>query len=353
MPEWIIRPATLDDRDEAVALMDRAFGPDEHRSALWDWAFADNPYADELYYLVADTGSALAAQYATMPVAMQHDGRPVRGLISLFTATDPAFQHRGLFRTLAQTLYDRTRERFPIVYGFPNHRSARGFYKHLDWVDLRPYPSLRRPLRNGARHADGTRAAEVAARLLDAGARVGRDPTLEIVEIAAFDGTANQVWEQLRPRIATAVIRDETFLNWRFVRSPFAYQRFLALRDGRPVGLAVLAAESGDGKARLMELMIAPSEKAAVARTLLAHVIERATALGAFGLGFIATRRHPQYRQLIAAGLIPNLRLAAEPSPIDKPINSFGARVNGPGVTPSRLLHIDDWYLSTADQDWL
>ena len=34
-------------------------------------------------------------------------------------------------------------------------------------------------------------------------------------------------------------------------------------------------------------------------------------------------------------------------------MSSFGVRVIGPGVAPSRVLHIDDWYLSSADQDWI
>jgi GNAT superfamily N-acetyltransferase len=353
MPDWVIRPATLDDRDASLALMDRAYGRDERRADLWDWAFADNPNTDELYYLVADTGAALAAQYATLPVAMQHHGRSIRGLISLFTATDPSFQRRGLFRTLAQELYDNTRETCPIVFGFPNELSAPGFYNHLDWVDLRPYPHLLRPLRNRGRHAGGTRATGLAGWLLDCLGRFGQDKTVTVRPIDDFTGIANGIWDALRPHLGTAVIRDESFLNWRFVRSPFKYLRLVATRRGKPVGIAVVAIEPGDGKVRLMEFMIAPGQPLSVTRTLLAHVIENATTSGAFGLGFVATRCHPQWKAMLAAGLLPTVRLSRHLSSMDGPPVSFGVRVNGPGVMPNQVLHIDDWHLSSADQDWL
>jgi GNAT superfamily N-acetyltransferase len=353
MPEWEVRSATLGDREPAIALMDRAFGEDPSRAALWDWAFTRNPCTPELYYLVADTGSELAAQYAAVPVAMQYQGQPIRGLLSLFTATDPGFQRRGLFRTLAQALYDSAGETCPLVFGFPNEQSAPTFYKHLGWVDVRPFPHLRRPLRNRGGHPGASRAATVAGRVLEAADRLGRDGSVEVVSVDDFTGIADALWEEMAPLAGTAIVRDERFMNWRFVDSPYAYVRLVAMRAGRPVGLAVLAAQATDGRARLMELIVSPSEGAGVTRALLARVVELANGLGAYGIGFVATPRHPQWRQLVAAGLIPQLRLPPSRSPIDEPMSSFGVRVIGPGVAPSRVLHIDDWYLSSADQDWI
>jgi GNAT superfamily N-acetyltransferase len=353
MSEWTIRSATLADRDAAIVLMDRAFGPAKHRAELWDWAFAKNPHTRELYYLLADTGRGLAAQYAAVPVAMQHLGQPIRGLLSLFTATDPDFQRRGLFRTLAQTLYDNARDTCPLVFGFPNENSAPSFYKHLGWVDLRPFPDLRRPLRNSGRHSAGNRATALGARALEVADRFGRDRSITIVQVDDFSGIADLLWEQIRHQVGTAIIRGDQFLNWRFVRSPFHYIRLVAMRKGKPAGLAVIAADSSDGKARLMEFIVNPSEGLGVTRALLARVVELATASGAYGLGFVATPRHPQYKALLAAGLVPVISVRRPPSPIDQPIGSFGVRVNSPGVAPSRVLHIDDWFLSGADQDWL
>jgi len=353
MSEWTIRSATLADRDAAIALMDRANGPAKNRAELWDWAFVHNPHTSDLYYLVADTGAGLAAQYAAVPVAMQHDGQRIRGLLSMFTATDPDFQRRGLFRTLAQTLYDNAKDTCPLVFGFPNHKSGPGLYKHLNWVDLRPYPHLRRPLRNGGGHPGGTWATTLGARALDVAGLIGRDKTITVLPVDNFTGISDQIWNQVKSHAGTAIIRDESFLNWRFVQSPFEYLRLVATRDEEPVGIAVLATDRSNGKARLMEFMVATGEKPGVARTLLSHIVELATESGAYGLGFIATPRHPQWKTMLAAGLLPINRMPFQPSSINEYTSSFGVRVNSPAVIPSRVLHVNNWYLSSADQDWL
>lgn len=351
MPEWTTRLATLDDREGALALMDRAFGPSRHRIELWDWAFASNPNTSDLYYMVADTGTSLVAQYAAVPVAMQHRGRPILGLLSMFTATDPDFQGRGLFRTLARALYERTRETCPVIFGFPNDKSGPIFYTHLGWTELRPFPLLRRPLRNTAHHVNGSWVTSLCARALDILGTIGTDSSITVVQVESFAGVADPLWSQIKSRVGTAIVRDETFLNWRFVQSPFTYTRLVALREGEPVGLAVVTADNSNGKARLMELMVSPREKLAVTRTLLARVIELATDSGAYGLGFVATPRHPQHKAMIAGGLLP--AWSSSLPPVDERAGSFGVRVNGRAVDPSKVLHIEDWYLSSADQDWL
>jgi len=99
--------------------------------------------------------------------------------------------------------------------------------------------------------------------------------------------------------------------------------------------------------------MVKPGEGVGVARALLSRVIGAATESGAYGLGFIATRRHPQWRALLAAGLLPVMGERLGASRLGAGDNAFGVRVNGPGVDPSSVLDIDGWYLSGADQDWL
>ncbi len=217
---------------------------------------------------------------------MQYLGQPITGLLSLFTATDPDFQRRGLFRTLAQELYAASSDRCPIVFGFPNEQSAPSFYKHLGWVDVRPFPHLRRPLRGDG----GTGAAALAGRALEVAGRVGRDRSVEVVQIADFSGVADPIWEAVAPTAGVAIIRDERFLNWRFVESPYPYVRLAAMRDGVAVGLAVLAGEATGGRARLMELLVAPTEGAGVVRALLARVVELANDIGRLRPRL---RRHP------------------------------------------------------------
>jgi hypothetical protein len=323
----------------------------------WDWIFLENTANAPMYYLVADAGDRFAGQYATMPVRLQHDGKPVLGLLSLDTATDPDFGRQGIFTTLARQLYEQAAEEAPIVFGFPNASSAPGFYRKLGWVELRPLPLLIRPLGN-AKQALGAwrpklapvgslialltpliRAFEHAVKL------TAERGSASVQPLESFSGWTDDLWAQLSPDLGTCAVRDATYLNWRFCSSPYTYHRYVLHRGTAPIGFAVTAFRpSRVGKlAYLMELM-APKNDRAGARLLLAHAFLDAAHRGATAMLTLATRRHPHRRAMLQSGFVPS------PEHLNTNL-SFGVRDNGPGSVPNNLFHIDDWYLSGADLD--
>jgi hypothetical protein len=283
-------------------------------------------------------------------VPLQHEGKTVRGLLSLFTATDPDFTRQGIFRTLAARLYEDASSSAPIVFGFPNRSSAPGFYRNLGWVDLGACPVLRRPLANRHPRSRLLPVAALALRALDRVSAAGTGIRVECV--GEFDQRVTALWERVRGALGTTVVRDATYLNWRFVSSPFRYRRYLAWRGDQPVGLAVLADAVSDGRAYLMELLVPGDDREAV-RGLVAATVEDASAKGVPVLCLMATRRHPNWRGLVGCGFLPEasafIRLSARSA--DPPPSSFGLRINGAGVTANSVLHIDDWHLSGADTD--
>lgn len=357
-PSWTVRPAGPDDRDAAVALMRRAFGDEreEVATARWEWLFAGNTAGTPWHYLVADAGDRLAAQYATMPVRAQHDGEPTLALLSLHTATDPDFERRGLFTGLARQVYEEAADEAPIVFGFPNPSSAPGFYRKLEWVELRPFPLLVRPLgRVGElaaaarpRLAPAARALRLARPLLDLSAspRLRRGRGARVTALDGFGPWADELWQELAPSLGTCAVRDAAYLEWRFCRGPFSYRRYALERSGDPVGFAVttLATARGVPVAYLMELMAAPDDVRG-ARLLLANALADAARDGAAAVYAIATSRHPHHRTLRRAGFLAGGSLGTT--------FSFGVRRNGPAARPDALFHVDDWYLSGADLDYL
>jgi hypothetical protein len=312
-----------------------------------------------MHYLLAEAGDRLAGQYAVMPVRLQHDGRAMTGLLSLHTVTDPEFERQGIFTTLARQLYADASMAAPVVFGFPNTNSAPIFYNRLDWVELRPFPILMRPLGNVRGPVRGWQPRlEPLARIVDAIAPVARLADRAIARggarrtalVEPFDrfGTwADRLWADLAPALGTCTIRDAAYLNWRFtdVPPPFRYERLALTRAGHTAGFAVWTHVPwrGGRMAYLMELMAAPSDRAG-ARLLLAHVVLDAARAGASAIYAVATRRHPHRRDMVRMGLLP------VPQRWDVP-RSFGARHNGPGAVPDKLFHIDDWHLSGADLD--
>jgi hypothetical protein len=97
-----------------------------------------------------------------------------------------------------------------------------------------------------------------------------------------------------------------------------------------------------------MELMVAPGDRAG-ARLLLARAIRDAFARGAVALRAIVSPRHPHRSAFRRLGFMP------VPERLKRRAGwTFGVGVLDPSaVVMNELMHIDDWYLSGADLDYI
>jgi hypothetical protein len=340
--------------------MHRAFGTGVAESSVqrWNWLFGAEGGPDPAHYLLADAGHDLAGQYALLPLRMQHDGRQIMGLLSLDTATDPRFERQGIFTTLARQLYDEASEQMPLIIGFPNPKSAPVLYQKLDWVEVRPYPLLIRPLTDLApilgawkqSLAGIGRVLNVATPLLRLASHtelaLSQTTGATVARFQRFGPWADDLWSCLAPGFRSATIRDAAFLNWRFCDSPRQYELYGLERRGEFVGFAVsrLRASHVGSVADLMELMVRPDD-AAGARALLSRVIIDSAANGAIALHALISTNHPHRRQMYRLGLLP------VPAPLASK-HSFGVRINGRRAKPNAALHADDWYLTASDIDF-
>jgi predicted N-acetyltransferase YhbS len=357
---WVIRPATREDREAALALSQRAFGtllPDA--KALWSWQFLEPAWGKRMYYFVADSGSRLIGQSAAWPVQVQHQHRTVLGLLSVSSSVDPEFNGRGVFPALARRLFTDAESEAPLVFGFPNQQAAPVYYGRLNFVELRPLPllvlplgKLRRVLATWKPRLKPVAALfEAASPLLRLAAwvasAVAEARGAQVVPLTRFEAWSDELWASLAPELGTCIVRNAQYLQWRYCHSPFPYARYQLQRHGRAVGFAVsrLVPWRGGSLAHLMELMV-PRHDYAGARALVGRVILDAMSAGASAICAIATARHPHRAAMLASGMLP-LRGPLIPK------LSFGVRINGPGVVPNRLLHVDDWYVSGSDLDYL
>ena len=348
MTAWSVRQATAGDRDAAVALLARAHAGDAAAPPTkkeWDWLYLENTAGAGLQYLVADAGDRLAGQYATLPVRMQLAGSEQNALISLNTATDPDFQHQGIFTALAGRLYAKAAPRFAFVYGFPNERSAHGLFDRLQWVDLGRVPIVARLLRTPAQLRRARFPISpflVALRARDAA--VGRLGGV-VEPIESFGDWADDLWWAVAPSLGICAVRDARFLEWRFAASPHEYYRWAFRSNGRVTGLAVSKIVEWHGAriAWLMELLVRPDERFC-ADALLSAVIADAHQSGAVAVCAPALPRAPYRGALARAAFVPLPRRFARDF-------SFGVRPFG-DQHPEALSR-DAWYLSGADFDWL
>ena len=133
-----IRPAgTSPAQLEAYSrLLNASFATDRFNVAAIGWRYRDNP-AGAVVGADAWDGERLAAHYVTCPVEARIDGRVVRGLLSLNTATHPDYQGRGLFTTLAEAAYAAgAAAGYGFVIGVANANSTPGFLRRLAFQDV-------------------------------------------------------------------------------------------------------------------------------------------------------------------------------------------------------------------------
>jgi len=322
-----IRPATENDRDAAVELLTAAHGTIVRDATSWDWLFKGR--VDR--YMVADTGERLAAQYALLPVRVRHGDSVIDASLSLDTATHPDFGGRGLMTRLGRAAYDRSGSE--LVFGFPNARSAGVFYNRLGWRETAPFPLWVKPLPGLVRALTGLPLPPVGRRRR--GASVER--------FDRFGAWADEIWDASAGRGETAVVRDSTYLNWRFVDAPFDYQRFVAPAGPEPVAHAVIRTVPWrHGRLTyLMELAAFPGAEADAARVLRAALGE---ARGSAGVVAVATPSDPLLPVLTHAGFrhAPARARAGF---------SFGARRTGALADDAGLERIESWHLTAGDFD--
>jgi hypothetical protein len=356
----VIRQASSEDREAALELSKRAFGslPPE-ADALWNWQFVSPASGKRMYYVVADAGSRLIGQSAAWPVRVRHQHRTVLGLLSVSSSVEPEFSGRGVFPALARRLFADAEADAPLIFGFPNRQAAPVYYARLGCVELRPLSMLVLPLGQlrGVLATWKPRLRPIGV-IFDAAAPLLRLATwvpsavaaargAQVMPLSGFGAWSDELWASLAPELGTCIVRDARFLEWRDCHSPNRYARYQLQRHGRPIGFAVsrLVPWRSGSLAHLMELM-APKDDHEGARALLGRVILDAMSAGATAICAIATARHPHRAVMLASGMLP---LRGELIPR----LSFAVRINGPGVIPNHVLHIDDWYLSGSDLDYL
>lgn len=123
----------------ARLLSDVFVGTDKFSERFLTWQYAENPAGTVVGFDALAPDGTLAAHYVTIPVEYQRNGQPVKGLLSLNTATHPDHQGKGLFTKLASATYEAAAAAgYGFVIGVANQNSTPGFLKKLGFSLIAP-----------------------------------------------------------------------------------------------------------------------------------------------------------------------------------------------------------------------
>ena len=209
-----IRPYVPGNERQILQLFEVAF--EKHMSPeFWRWRYQANPFTKDMMIHMMWDGDVLAGHYAVSPVAMVVDGKVAMTALSMTTMTHPSYAGRGIFSTLAESLYTEIKEKFKVglVWGFPNNNSHYGFIKNLKWHDLATIPFLTLKVKDNK--PDIPASYEILTSLTEAHSK-------------KFSNS----WASVQ------IHKSVDFLTWRYLSNPTFEYTVLGLKDS-PDAIAI------------------------------------------------------------------------------------------------------------------
>jgi GNAT superfamily N-acetyltransferase len=228
----IIRRASRDDLGPILALMRRSLGWTDVSPRFLEWKHCDNPFGESLMWVALDGDRPVAFRAFLRWELRAPDGRVLRVVRAVDTATDPDHRRQGLFRRLTEDALDAMAgDQIAMVWNTPNPASLSG-YRSMGWHELGRLPVAAMPA--SARFPVVVTTAKRAA---------GRDAVPTSFGVAAWevfghDSAIDGLLAHACPGEGLATRRTPEFLAWRYGNPALGY-RALAADGGTAAGLAV------------------------------------------------------------------------------------------------------------------
>jgi len=313
----------------------------------WDWKYESNPFNPEggPYVMLLKDGERLAGMYGRLFFRVIVDGEPHWAHHGCDLALHPAYRGRGL--TTRLTDYDKVESE--IHFSWQNEASYRALQR--DRTAGVPFTALVRPL--DVSHAlrtvlgDGRSVRAIASVMRGmAGRRRIRHRRISsdvaVTRIDSFDERFDRLWQRASRDYPVIVIRNRSYLEWRFKQRPDAsYTILAATRGAELIGYMITrqVERAGEPWGYLVDFLVQDQDRSIFA-VLVEEAIDglRREGVVAMGCRFAV----PAFRRVLYRhGFVP---LAWGPK------GYIRARARLPGPV-AREFGVDDWFLTMGDGD--
>lgn len=351
------------DEQAIVNLLDIVFGAWSSKGGLnyWKWLYKDNP-AGRPIIRIAEYDKKVVGHYAIFPVRMKVREGCILGSQSVDTAVHPEYRGRGIFKTLASKVYaEAGKSGIPLTYGFTDIKmpAYKGFTKKLGWKHiclmtlmtniLNPEKTLKKYFtRNrlllslGKLFLNTLKFFKSMFKIFETHSQI---EDLKIHEVRRFDERINALWTKLSKMYDLIVIRDKTYLNWRYVDKPDKYILYIAERKDKILGYAVLKETiNGNFKKGFMVDIMAPANHDEVIAALIAKAMEHFKERNVDLVECQLIKSHPYCKILKKAGF---LALRSTSAFI---IHIKSQQI---GLTDLLSLDIKKWFITYGDGDYV
>jgi GNAT superfamily N-acetyltransferase len=313
---WSLRPYQAGDEAALAVLFATVFGH-PLASVEWRWKLKSRPtLAENVWVAVADD-ARIVAQYAGIPVEVHLDGSRRPAMVAVDAMTAPDFRRHGILTALVQAAHAAWQSAGVVtVLGLPNQQWG-SRTEALGWAPVGPLAWFRAPLHLeqalahrvptvAAGAVSGLAGRVTAARREWGRARAAQPVGFTVGPITGATAEFDRLWERTSPADTNLLVRDQAWVDWRFLQAPGAYH-LLAARsvDGLEGYVACRIVErAGRRTGYIADLFTAPGPLP-VAGALLSAALDWLWAGGAETARALAVPGSPPARALRAAGFAP------------------------------------------------
>ncbi len=213
--ELVFQPSSLDGMDRLGDLYTKCFNtapPEKYFS----WKYLDNPAGTLLGFEATHLGKVVAS-YGVIPEAYLVNGKRRIVWQSMDTMTDPEYQRRGLFISLAKMTFDHLETVDPrfLLVGIPGDASYPGFTKKLGWTDIHQFSLLFQDRRAFLALSAVRRLPKLDFRVISGSA----DSLTDYLE--SRTGLSDHIQNEITPE----------FLTWRVLNNPMRQMMLVEISE--------------------------------------------------------------------------------------------------------------------------
>lgn len=186
----------------------------------WHWKYTDQNPAGRSYIWMMEEKGRLIAHFAAVPYPFKVFEKTVTASHTIGALVAQDYQNRGILKFVADKLFEELqREKIPFTYGFPNKRAYLLQKTFFGYHDLLFFDAWR------------VGAGEISPIAVDK----------DFKAIEKFGDDVDELWTACEKDYRVAVVRNQGYLNWRYLQRPDAkYYPFGLYRNGTLKGYAIL-----------------------------------------------------------------------------------------------------------------
>jgi hypothetical protein len=162
----------------------------------WRYYYFGKP----LRYVMINDDNSIIGHYVIHPIPFKILNNEEQIQFSMTVMTHPKFRNMGVFRKLANFIYDKASnldQKF--VMGFPNTTSSEIHFKKLNWINF-------------------GNPIEYTKKIVNTNSKLNID--YNIVKIEDFGNEIDFIWKKYGQKYDLLIPRTQKFLNWRYIQQP-------------------------------------------------------------------------------------------------------------------------------------